>query len=287
MRIHTQTPPNQSTLDESECHGAFCMTEKRYYENLRNFTAYNARWSMPSASSGGILNMWYSFNHGPIHFVSLNTETDFPGAGEENTGDSGDKRLPAGHFGPDGAYLRWLEADLKQASTLAQRTSRPWIVAGGHRPYHEIESTVGPLFRQYGVDMYFCGHTHSYVRTFPGTSSQDVETWHARNHYKDANATTTVVVGGTGCDEMPYIGEASSSSSSSSKGVAPPTLRGGHGPGSLEAATAAGFTAPAVATAELAFGILTVANASALHWQLHGSVTGDILDDLWLTKSSS
>ena len=38
------------------------------------------RWRMPYASSGGALNMWYSFNYGLVHFVSLNTETDFPTA---------------------------------------------------------------------------------------------------------------------------------------------------------------------------------------------------------------
>jgi hypothetical protein len=57
---------------------------------------------MPSESSDGVLNMWYSFDRGPVHWVSLNSETDFPGAGEENAGDSGDKNLPAGHFGRDG-----------------------------------------------------------------------------------------------------------------------------------------------------------------------------------------
>ena len=47
--------------------------------------------------------MWYSFNFGAVHYVSLNTETDFPGAGEEHTGDSGFKNLPAGGFGYKGA----------------------------------------------------------------------------------------------------------------------------------------------------------------------------------------
>ena len=89
----------------------------------------------------------------------MNTETDFPGAGEEKTGDSGDKRLPAGSFGQEGEYLAWLEKDLAAAN--ASRTAeRPWIIAGGHRPFHEIQATAGPLFDKYGVDMYFAGHTH-------------------------------------------------------------------------------------------------------------------------------
>jgi len=92
--------------------------------------------------------MWYSFNYGPVHFVSLNTETDFPGAAEENTGDSGDKHLPAGHFGRDGEYLAWLAADLKAAA--ADKQARPWIVACGHRPFQEIAGNgVDALFKEY------------------------------------------------------------------------------------------------------------------------------------------
>ena len=41
-----------------------------------------------------------------MHFVSLNSETDFPTAEERNTGDSHDKGLPAGHFGRTGECVR-------------------------------------------------------------------------------------------------------------------------------------------------------------------------------------
>jgi hypothetical protein len=78
----------------------------------------------------------------------------------EHTGDSGDKSLPAGHFGRDGEYLAWLEADLAAAS--ANRATRPWIIAGGHRPFAEVAGNgVQEVFAKYNVDMYFCGHTHA------------------------------------------------------------------------------------------------------------------------------
>jgi len=32
--------------------------------------------------------------------------------------------------------------------------------------------------------------------------------------------------------------------------------------------------------------LLQVVNRSALHWQLHASIGGAVLDDLWLTKSN-
>ena len=144
---------------ESECHSPACIADWPLGRALSNFTAYNARWHMPSAESGGVQNMWYartsarrprslptpcpgprsppshpsslfssslsallapvcpprssarpprlgsfaartqtpalssssrvrySFNYGAAHFVSINTETDFPGAEERRTGD--------------------------------------------------------------------------------------------------------------------------------------------------------------------------------------------------------
>ena len=88
---------------------------------------------MPSQESGGVANMWYSFNHGLAHFVVIDTETDFKNAPEENHGDSG--VFPAGHFAASGAQLAWLEADLKAAD--ANRAERPWVFVGGHRPLYD------------------------------------------------------------------------------------------------------------------------------------------------------
>jgi hypothetical protein len=45
-----------------------------------------------------------SFDYGGVHFVSLDTETDFPDAAENEKGDSG--IFDAGHFAPDGECLR-------------------------------------------------------------------------------------------------------------------------------------------------------------------------------------
>jgi hypothetical protein len=45
---------------ESECHDPACIAKaKEYGIPLSNFTAYNARWAMPSVESGGVANMWY------------------------------------------------------------------------------------------------------------------------------------------------------------------------------------------------------------------------------------
>ena len=171
---------------ESECHSPACVLHQTSLgKPLSNFSAFNARWSMPYAESGGTSNMWYSFNAGPVHFVSLDTETDWPGAGEEHTGDSHIPWLRAGTFGRKGEYLAWLERDLAAADAARQR--RPWIVAGGHRPFEELEATHGALFRKYGVDAYFAGHVHSY---------------HREQYTKGNGSMLSVVVGGAGCEEM-------------------------------------------------------------------------------------
>lgn len=150
---------------------------------------------MPSAESGGVLSMWYSFNYGPIHFIAANTETDFPDAPEKDYGDGGSIiGLPAGHFAPNGEYLRWLEADLTAAN--ADRAEHPWIVAMGHRTWvhkaaESVEEATGKahkeLFAKYGVDLYLAGHQHSYSRQFPVSSS--------------TASPPVVVTGAAGCDE--------------------------------------------------------------------------------------
>jgi hypothetical protein len=97
--------------------------------------------------------VWYSFDVGPMHIVSLNTETDWNGAEEQGTGDSHMNSLPAGSFGREGEYLEWLEADLAKADASRRAGSgRPWLVAGGHRPFDEIAASHGELLRKYRVD---------------------------------------------------------------------------------------------------------------------------------------
>lgn len=182
---------------ESECHSPACQASHDIKKSLSNFSAYNARWAMPSKESGGVANMWYSFDYASVHFVVLNTETDFPEAPEADFGDAGGTiGAPAGHFAADGVYMKWLEADLKEAHT--KRGERPWIVAIGHRPWVEKDGKSRPdgeavrkahadLFIEYGVNLYITGHVHSYHRLLPINGN---------------NATPIVVTGGAGCDEF-------------------------------------------------------------------------------------
>mmetsp|Transcript_4421 Transcript_4421/g.12067 ORF Transcript_4421/g.12067 Transcript_4421/m.12067 type:complete len:485 (-) Transcript_4421:91-1545(-) len=234
---------------ESECHSAACYVSERGTA-LKNFTAYNARWHMPSAESSGVMSMWYSWNYGPVHFVSVNTETDFPNAEEKDTGDSHSRRFPAGHFAPDGAYLKWLEADLKAASEARKAGKGPrWIVAGGHRPYGDITKEHVPLFEKYGVDLYVAGHGHAYVRGTP------------------VNGTTYVMVGGAGCDEMAApsgLNDTCSYSDGACSGMFAPGFAVAHG-------------SEVYQTSRFATGILQ-ADHHSLSWELVDSETGKVLD---------
>ena len=127
-------------------------------------------------------------------------QTDFPNAPEETKCST----LPCGGFGPGGALLAWLEKDLaaviqrhclaaRRASlrmfvspslqAAANRAKRPWIIVSGHRPVYSpdfvdaagnptgdcknLQTAIEALLMKYGVDVYFAGHKHAYVRTFP------------------------------------------------------------------------------------------------------------------------
>ena len=172
---HMVAPGNH----EAECHSPACMASPLgRAKKLNNFSAYNARFRMPSAESGGSGNMWYSFDHGPLHVVTIDTETDFPGA----PSDSYLPILDTGGFCDAlgcGDWLPWLEADLK----AVDRTKTPWVVVGGHRPLYSLRTVdadgtpngdsvaliaaVEDLFVAYGVDLYVCGHIHAYERQRP------------------------------------------------------------------------------------------------------------------------
>lgn len=258
---------------ESECHGLWCSVTGLWNKDnhLGNFSAFNTRWHMPSPESKGHPrnNMWFSWNWGPVHFISINSETDWDGAEERDTGDSGNKRMPAGHFGAPGEYLAWLEADLKAAAKVKEDAlkggaGQRWIVAGGHRPWKGIKGAHTDLFAKYGVDMYFAGHTHSYARSSP------------------VNGTVLVVAGGAGCDEMaipktdtlePVRFCTEESERDRRQGSCKP-----------------GYTAPpgtvVYETNRMAVGILH-ADPHQLRWQLYDSVTGAVLDEVNVTAPST
>ncbi|KAI1800194.1 Metallo-dependent phosphatase [Daldinia bambusicola] len=111
---------------------------------------------------------WYSFEYGMLHFVMINTETDFEDAPDGKGGSAG---LNAGPFGAPDQQLQFLEADLASVD----RTVTPWLVVGGHRPWYSTggggctpcQDAFEPLFYKYGVDLAIFGHVHNSQRFQP------------------------------------------------------------------------------------------------------------------------
>jgi hypothetical protein len=112
-----------------------CCTSSHRAQSLGNFSAYNARFRMPSApsESAGAANMWYSFDHGLVHIVVIDTETDYPNAPAPHYNPLAGS---VGGFGGGGdAQMRWLAADL----AAVDRTLTPWLIVGGHRPVYSVD----------------------------------------------------------------------------------------------------------------------------------------------------
>jgi acid phosphatase type 7 len=139
---------------------------------------------------------WYSFDYGMVHFIMINTETDFPNAPDAPGGFS---NLDSGPFGWPGQQLSFIEADLASVD----RTITPWVVAAGHRPWYSTGgsgSICSPcqvafesLLYTYGVDLAVFGHVHNSQRFVPVfNSTADPNGMH------DPTAPMYIVAGGSG-----------------------------------------------------------------------------------------
>jgi len=183
----------------------------------KNFTAYRHRFRMPSVESGAgnVSSMWSSFDYGLVHYVLLDTETDFPGANEGS-----DSAFMGGPFGGPGtgnpALLDWLQSDLEKANN--NRDNTPWLIVYGHRPLYTsdadpvqvtssaiMRATFEQLFLQYNVDLYISGHIHYYERLYP--ISNFVPQHFSGDVYENPNAPVYIINGAAGNDEghQPYL----------------------------------------------------------------------------------
>lgn len=168
----------------------------------RNFTTYSNRFRMPGSESGGRDNMWYSFDHGLAHFISIDTETDFayspeypflrdlhgsethPKENETYVTDAGPFGYITGNNWKDNtAYeqYQWLKKDLASVD----KTKTPWIFINGHRPMYSsayssyqlnIRNAFEALMLAGGVDAYFAGHEHWEQRMFPMGRNGTIDT---------------------------------------------------------------------------------------------------------------
>ncbi|KAL2840308.1 acid phosphatase [Aspergillus pseudoustus] len=187
--------PLTAYLNEDISNGTAPENELNYYScppSQRNFTAFQHRFRMPGAETGGVGNFWYSFEYGLAHFISIDTETDFanspqspfaadvtgnetlPTEEETSLTDSGPFGRIEGSYKDNKAYeqYNWLKKDL----AAIDRKKTPWVFVMSHRPMYSsavssyqanVRAAFEDLFLEYGVDAYLSGHIHWYERMWP------------------------------------------------------------------------------------------------------------------------
>ncbi len=196
---------------------------------------------------------WYSFEYGMLHYVMLDTETDFAQAPDGPGGSAG---LNSGPFGGANQQLAFLEADL----AAVDRAVTPWVVVGGHRPWYTTggsgcapcQAAFEPLLYKYGVDLAIFGHVHNAQRFQPvhnGTAD-------ARG-LQDPAAPLYIVAGGAGNVE-----------------------------GLSDVGTRQAYNAFAYAD-DFSYARVSLLDANRLRVQFVRSTTGEVLDESLLYKSHS
>lgn len=150
---------------------------------------------MPGAECGTNTNMFYSFDYMNVHFVSISTESDYPGAPFDPSPDAKQGvKVEGGQEEEEYYYqVNWLSEDLAQAN--ANRDNVPWIIVLGHRPIYspneqrngvpdgtasDVQNWLEPVFKEYKVDFFLTGHVHAYARMWPTYDNEPVQ---VRSHH--------------------------------------------------------------------------------------------------------
>lgn len=100
---------------------------------------------------GGYDNFYFSYDHGPIRFVSMCTEPAL--------------NPVICDYSPGSPQYLWLEERFRTIN----RTQTPWLILSGHRPMYSsdkstdsgpLQQYVEPLITKYKVDVQLTGHMH-------------------------------------------------------------------------------------------------------------------------------
>jgi len=156
------------------------------HEEYYNATSFMHRFYMPGYENGGNTNLWYSIDHGNVHWIFFSTQDPFT---------------------PGTPQYQWLQMDLTAAQK--NRENVAWIVLVTHRPMYcsdleeldqhqvgaPIQVALEPIMVHYGVDIYFCGHMHMYERIHPVINGTVMQ---SGNEYKSPRAPMHIVAGTAG-----------------------------------------------------------------------------------------
>ena len=261
------------------------------HESRYNFSHYRARFNMPNSEETE--NLWYSFDLGPIHFVSYSTESYF----DYEKGKALNSTLKR--------QYDWLKNDLMIANKPENRKLRPWIIVQGHRPFYctntfnvsedgcgpEQETSrhgsykpnapyvyaIEPLMFQYGVDLFIAGHVHDYTRYWPVYNlTVQNGTDDPLNPYHNPSATTYLTIGAAGNHEMHLHDQCIKN-----QGCVYPTGTSYSGPPSPFAACTAGTSPECI---DFNYGRMTVYNNTHLYWSQYSSTQNKVVDEMWLIQ---
>uniref|UniRef100_A0A673C9Q9 Purple acid phosphatase n=1 Tax=Sphaeramia orbicularis TaxID=375764 RepID=A0A673C9Q9_9TELE len=181
------------------------MTCPGNHEAAYNFSNYRNRFSMPGQTE----SLWYSWNLGSAHIISLSTEVYF-----------------YLEFGKELLFKQyeWLKKDLEEANLPENRAVRPWIITMGHRPMYCSDDDLDDctrfdsyvrlgrndtkppapgledLFYRYGVDLELWAHEHTYERLWP-VYGDKVYNGSSEQPYVNPKAPVHIITGSAGCRE--------------------------------------------------------------------------------------
>jgi len=170
----------------------------------------------PASKQQAIVNMllpeciFYSYNVGLVHFVSIQTEDNAINPYERSLDESDsltkEEELRFNqHFGKDSAQYQWLLKDLESVD----KSKTPWIVLFTHRPMFHSSShhpncaansdwyrcyfrhLYHAIYEKYGIHLVLSGHSHHYSRSHPMRLD-------ARNNPISANNSPVYIVNGVG-----------------------------------------------------------------------------------------
>lgn len=132
---------------------------------------------------------YYSFDHGGVHFIALDSGEDKPDDHKEYAG-----LVEFSSFRKE--QTRWLQADLESDASKKAR----YRIILSHQPMtpvgtecfgaQEVRRLWRPLVNQAGAHLWLSGHTHSFTWVKPGEDGDNV--FHAMTNPQDA--TTQVEV---------------------------------------------------------------------------------------------
>lgn len=175
------------TLGNHDGHSASSATQTGPYYDIFTLPTQGEAGGVPSGTEA-----YYSFDHGNIHFVVLESfETD----------------RSAG-----GPMLTWLQQDLAA-------TTQPWVIAFWHHPPYskgshdsdvdvemrDMRQNALPILEAGGVDLVLTGHSHSYERSYLIDGHYGLSTTFTAAMKKDGGDGRT---DGSGAYEKPTLGPA-------------------------------------------------------------------------------